>query len=144
MFHGRAADQHKSHLSQVMSPSRLRSKPSRPKRSSLKTSSPKELSLTKILGQIRINYRKDFSEDLLLTTWMNLEKLVQRRPTSSRRCVPIMTQRRALQTRILKMENNGKCFRHHCICKDEKTVNPLECHCTGVKLERSKCKAYSS
>ena len=33
-FHGRVADQHKSHLSQVMSP-----KPSRPKRSSLKTSS---------------------------------------------------------------------------------------------------------
>ena len=53
--------------------------------------------------------------------------LVQRRPTSSRRCIPIMTQRRALQTRILMMENNGKCLLHHCICKVEKTVNPLEC-----------------
>ena len=39
MFHGSVADQHKSHLSQVVSPNRLRSKPSRPKRSSLKTSS---------------------------------------------------------------------------------------------------------
>ena len=41
------ADQHESHLSQVISPSRLRSKPSTPKRSSLKTSSPEELSLTR-------------------------------------------------------------------------------------------------
>ena len=31
MFHGRVADQHKSHLSKVVSPSRLRRKPSRPK-----------------------------------------------------------------------------------------------------------------
>ena len=58
--HGRVADQHKSHLSQVMSPSRLRSKPSRPKRSSLKTSSPEELSLEGILGKIRMKSRKDF------------------------------------------------------------------------------------
>ena len=62
MFHGRVADQHKSHLSQVMSPNRLRSKSSRPKRSSLHTSSPEELSLTGILGQIRINIRKDLEK----------------------------------------------------------------------------------
>ena len=37
--------------------------------------------------------------------WTNLEKLVERCPTSSRRCIPIMTQWSALQTRILKMEN---------------------------------------
>ena len=52
--------------------------------------------------------------------WMHLEKLVQRRPTSSHRCIPIMTQRKALQTRILKMENYEKCWLHHRICKVEK------------------------
>ena len=35
-------------------------------------------------------------------------KLLQRRPTSSHRCIPIMTQRRALQTRIMKMANYEK------------------------------------
>ena len=59
--------------------------------------------------------------------WMNLEKSMQRRRTSIHRCIPIMTQRRALQTRILKTENYEKCWLHHCICKVEKTVNPLEC-----------------
>ena len=53
MFHGRVADEQKSHLSEVMSPSRLRSKPSTPKQSSLKTSSLEELSLTETLEQIR-------------------------------------------------------------------------------------------
>ena len=38
-----------------------------------------------------------------------------------------MTQRRALQTRILKMENYEKCWLHHGTCKVEKNVNPLEC-----------------
>ena len=127
MCHGRVADQHKSHLSKVMSPNRLRIKPSTPKQSSLKTSSPEELSLTGILGQIRINYRKDLWETLRLKIWANLEKLVQRCPTSTNRCIPIMTQRRSLQTRILKMENCEKCWLHHCTCKFEKTVNPLEC-----------------
>ena len=47
-------NQHKSHLVLVMSPKR-----SRPKRSSPKTSSPEELSLTGILGQIRIKCKKD-------------------------------------------------------------------------------------
>ena len=41
-------------LSQVMSPTS-----SRPKQSILNTSSPEELSLTGILGQIRIKYKKD-------------------------------------------------------------------------------------
>ena len=45
-IHGRVADQHKSHLSQVMSP----------KWSSAKTFSLEELSLTGILGQIRIKH----------------------------------------------------------------------------------------
>ena len=63
----------------------------------------------------------------LLKIWTNLEKLVQRCPTSSHRSIPLMTQRRALQTRILKMENHEKCWLHHFRCKVEKTVNPLEC-----------------
>ena len=41
-------------------------------------------------------------------TWITLERLVPRCPTSCHRCIPIMTQRRALQTRILKMENYEK------------------------------------
>ena len=59
--------------------------------------------------------------------WMNLEKWVQRRPTSGHRCIPIITLRRALQTRILLMANFEKCWLHHCISKVEKTVNSLEC-----------------
>ena len=74
MIHGRVADQHKSHLSQVMSP--------KSSRSSLKTSSPDELSLTGILGQIRIKYRKDLRElstnILSPKIWRNFEKLVPR------------------------------------------------------------------
>ena len=85
------ADQHKSHRSKVMSTSRLSSKTSRPKRSSLKTSSPEELSLTGILGQIRIKFMKELREILLQKIWMNLEKLVQPRLTSSHRCTPITT-----------------------------------------------------
>ena len=126
MFHDRVADQHKSHLSQVMSPIRWRSKLSTPKRSSLKTSSPEELSLEGILGQIRIKYRKDLYDILLLKIWMNLERLVQRRPTSSHRCIPMTTQRRALQTRILKMANYAKCWLHHCVDKIERIVRHLE------------------
>ena len=37
------------------------------------------------------------------------------------------TQRRALQTRTSKMENCEKCWLNHCICRIEKTMNPLEC-----------------
>ena len=50
MVHGRVADQHKSHLSQVMGPSRSSSRTSTPKRSSLKTSSPKKIELDRNLG----------------------------------------------------------------------------------------------
>ena len=92
MFHGRVADQQKSHLSQVMSPSLLRTKPSRPKRSSRKTSNREKLSLKGILGRIRIKDRKELWETLSVKTWRNLEKLVQRCPTSSHRCFPIRTQ----------------------------------------------------
>ena len=58
--------------------------------------------------------------------WLNLEKFVPRCPTSSHRCIPIMTQRKALQTRILKMENYEKCWCHHCTCRIEGIVSHLE------------------
>ena len=38
-----------------------------------------------------------------------------------------MTQRRALQTRILKMENYEQCWLHRCIYGGERTANHLEC-----------------
>ena len=69
---------------------------------------PKKLSWIEILGQIRIKSRKDLREILLLKIWMNLEKLVQTRLTSDHRCITITTQRRALHTRTLKMENYEK------------------------------------
>ena len=63
MFHGRVADQHKSHLSQVMSP-----KPSRPKRSSLKTSSPEELSFDRNLGTDPYQIQERFIGDIYQNT----------------------------------------------------------------------------
>ena len=57
--------------------------------------------------------------------WMNLEKLL-RCPTSSHRCIPVMTQRKALHTRILKTENYEKCWLLHCIFKTDRIVDHLE------------------
>ena len=97
-----------------------------PKRSSLKTSSRETLSLTGILGRIRTKNRNDLreaiSQILSPMMWMNLEKLVPRCPTSSHRCVPIMTQQKALTTRILKMENYEKCWLHRCIYGCERKI----------------------
>ena len=118
-----------------------------------KTSSPEELSLTGILGQIRIKYRKDLCETtgkiLSSTIWMNLEKLVLRCPTSSHRCIPIMARRKALQTRILKMESYEKCRLHHGIYRVEglRIISNTNCFgetCCNDTGEGSKCKAYSS
>ena len=71
---------------------------------------------TGIVGQIRMKHRKELWE---ITTKIlspkirvNLGKLVLRCPTSSHRCIPIMTQRKTLQTRILKMENYEICWLH--------------------------------
>ena len=129
-FHGRVADQRKSPLSHVMGPKSSRPMSSRPMESSLKTSSPEELSLTGILGQIRIKYRKDLWE--------------RKSPQSyRRRCGGIWKSwcrevscpitdafrqwlTRTLQSLILKMENNEKWWLHHCICKIEEIVNHLE------------------
>ena len=57
---------------------------------------------------------------------MNLEQLVPRCPRSSHRCIPILTHRKALQTRILKMEDYEECWLHHWKCKVEGIVNHLE------------------
>ena len=57
---------------------------------------------------------------------MNWEKLVSRWPTSSHRRIPIITQRRALRTRLLKMENYEKSWLHHWKRKVKKTVNHLD------------------
>ena len=98
-----------------------------PKRSVLKTWSPEELSLKEILGTDPYHLQERFMRSSLTEDMDEFGKLVQSRPISSQRCVPITTQRRALKFRILKMENFEKCCRHHCFCKIEKTVNPLEC-----------------
>ena len=74
-----------------------------------------------------IKSTKDLWEVLLLEILRNLEQLVPMSLTSSHRCIPITIQRKALQTRTLKMENYEKCWRHRCIFRIEKTMNPLEC-----------------
>ena len=48
--------------------------------------------------------------------WRELKKLVTMCLTSSHRCIPNTIRRKALQTRILKMENCETCWLHHCIC----------------------------
>ena len=82
---------------------------------------------TEILGQIRIKSTNDLWEVLLLKLRMNLEKLLQTCLTSSHRCIPTTTRRKASQTRTLRMENYEKCWLHHWKCKVEGVVNPLEC-----------------
>ena len=99
---------------------------STPKQSVLKTSSPEELSSTEPLEQIRIKSRKDLWEVLLLEIWRNSETLVPMCLTSSHRCIANTTQRKALQTRTLKMENYKKSWLHHRKDKIERIVRHLE------------------
>ena len=91
---------------------------------------PRKIELDRILGTephqmqgrfAKINHQNPIAEDMDESAL-----LVPRYRTSSYRCIPIMTQRKALQTRVLKMENYEKCWLHHCICKVERTVNHLE------------------
>ena len=125
MFYGRVADQHKSHLSQVMSPNS-----SRPKRSGLKTSSREQLSLTRILGQIRINYRKDqqeaISKILSPKTWMNLVKLVPMSYIQSQMHSDYDSTE-SIADSDLEDGELKKCWLHHCVCEVKKTVNHLKC-----------------
>ena len=120
MVHGRVADQRKSHVSQVMSPNS----------SSLKTSSPEELSLTGILGQIRIKYRKD-SWGITTKTyrwryggiWKSWFRYVLCPITDAFRSWLSGEHCRlgSWRWRITK-----KCWLHHCMCKVERTVIHLE------------------
>ena len=100
-FHGRVTDQRKSHLSQVRSPNS-----SRPKRSSLKTSSPEQLSLN--LGTdpyqrqerfMRNNRQNPIAEDMDEFGKVGAA-------TSSHRWIPIMTQRKAFSP--LYMQGRGR------------------------------------
>ena len=62
----------------------------------------------------------------LAKIWMNLAKLVLRCPISSHKCIPIITQRKALQTRILKMVNYEKCWLHRCTYRCEEKILVLK------------------
>ena len=77
--------------------------------------SPEELSLTGILGQIRIKSRKDLWEVLLLKTWTNLENWCRHV------LLPVTDASRLRLSGDWKMENYEKCWLHHCICEIEKT-----------------------
>ena len=145
MLNGRVADEHKSHLSQVMSLSRLRSKPSTPKQSSLKTSSPKELSLTGILGQIRVNHGKDFWETVSLKMWTNLEKLVQRCPDAFR--LWLSGKHCRLGSWRWRTTNNAGFTTVFSGSRGLQIISNTNCTgetCCVVTGERSKCEAYSS
>ena len=65
----------------------------------------RNIELERNLGKdpYQIQERLMRSDILSPKIWMNFEKLVPRCPISSHRCIPIMTQRRALRNRILKL-----------------------------------------
>ena len=73
---------------------------------------PRRIELDRNLGtdpyQVQERFMRDNFQNSSLKIWRDLEKLVSICPMSNHRCIPIMTQRRALQTRILKMENYEK------------------------------------
>ena len=66
---------------------------------------PRRTELDKNLGTDPYHLQERFMRNSITEDVDDFSKLVQRRFTSSHRCIPIMTQRRALQTRILKMAN---------------------------------------
>ena len=90
---------------------------------------PRRIELDRNLGTDPYQIHERFVISSLTEDMEEFRKLVPMCLTSSHRCIPNMTQRKALQTRTLKMENYEKCWLHHCICRIEKT--PLECllHC---------------
>ena len=69
----------------------------------------------------------------------------------SHRCIPNMTQQRALQTRIWKMENYEKCRLHRCFYGSDRKILGLPedrqlqgTRSSGNTEERDKCTTYSS
>ena len=113
------------------------------KRSSLKTSSQEKLSLTGILGQIRIKDRKDLWETLLLKIWTNLEKLVPRCPTSSLRCIPIRLSREHCRIWSWRWRSTKSAGFTTVKAKSRGSTAPVKPAC-NVRGERSKCKSYSN
>ena len=78
-----------------------------------------ELSSTEILGQIRIKYPKEVWEMtikiLSQKTRRKLEILMSTCPASNQGCTRTAIQLKTLQTRILKMETDEKCWPHRCM-----------------------------
>ena len=107
MFHGRVADQHKSHLSQVVS------QVDRDQVGWDQSHRDRSDRAWGLRAQQHWAWQESWDRSVSNTGKIcekslpksYLEKLVQRHPTSSHKCIPIMTQRKALQTRILMMEN---------------------------------------
>ena len=89
---------------------------------------PRRLELGRNLGTDPCQIQERFMRSSLTGDIEDFsQKLLPMCLTSSHRCIPIMIQRKALQTLTLKMEHYEKCWLHHCICKVEWTANPLEC-----------------
>ena len=113
MFHCRVADQHKSHLSQVMSPSRLRTKPSTSKQSSLKTSSPEELSFDRNLGHNTVSAQEQKSQEqgaiYNVSVWI---------------CLEVGKLNQALEHG--HVENKKKHIRSDCSCSRDRPSSPSE------------------
>ena len=89
---------------------------------------PRSIELDGNLATDPYQIHERFVRSSLTEDMMKLEKLVPMCLTSGHRCIPNTIQRKAVQTRVLKMENYEKCWLHYCICIIEKIVNPLECH----------------
>ena len=70
---------------------------------------------------MRENYQNPIAEDM-----DEFGKVGVEMSYISHRCIPITTQRRALQTRILKMENSEKCWLHRFRYRDEGIMNLFE------------------
>ena len=85
-----------------------------------------ELSWTEILGQIRIRYQKEFWDITIKILSQKirrkLKNLVSTCPTSKQGYTLITIQLKALQTRILKMENYEKNWPHGCMYMSEEKL----------------------
>ena len=128
-IHGRVADQHKSHLSQVMSHKWSRPNSSIPTQSSLKTSSRGKIELDRNLGTDPCV--KSLSHPTVKDT---------RRPWFSGK---------PLQTLILKIENYRKMLASHPVHAKSRRLSIIsnttrETGSSKDTKERSKCTTYSS
>ena len=79
---------------------------------------PRRIELGRNLGTDPYQIQERFMRDFLNEDMDELGKV----GADSHRCISITSQRRALQTQILKMENYEKCWLHHCIDQIERIV----------------------